>query len=288
VHNDTPRKQALQELYFHSADSVACTLTCAHPLKFWDLGRHATPRETARLQGFPETFVLPQRSCSRLFGNAVAVPCATHACSRLTAVDAEDGAAVPLRYIDLCAGIGGFALAVHATWPHAQCVGFSEILPAAVACYRANFPDAPALGDATKVAQWPLADLLVAGFPCQPFTSCQSAERRETHRSRDFFAVVLAAIQSSGASRVVLENVNTLPATGGHRWDALRQGLTDMGFALEWSVLDASHFGVPQARKRLYLAASRTGVPPRPMERETTRTRPTLRDILEDVATPPP
>ena len=81
VHNDTPRKQAFQELYFNSVRSVCNTLTCGHPIKFWDLRRHATPREHLRIQGFPDTFVVPSTNVVRLVGNAVAVPCATHACS---------------------------------------------------------------------------------------------------------------------------------------------------------------------------------------------------------------
>ncbi|MEC7001812.1 MAG: DNA cytosine methyltransferase, partial [Actinomycetota bacterium] len=80
VHNDTARRQARQDLYFHSVDSVCGTLTCSHALKFWDLGRIATPRELLRVQGFPENFVCPPTRVQRLVGNAVAVPCATHAC----------------------------------------------------------------------------------------------------------------------------------------------------------------------------------------------------------------
>ena len=62
----------------------------------------------------------------------------------------------PIGYLDLCAGIGGFACAMHRVAPEAaRCVGYSEILPAALECYARNFPDAPVLGDATAVARWP-------------------------------------------------------------------------------------------------------------------------------------
>ena len=59
VYRHNARKQCRQEMYYHSLDSVAATLTCSHGLKFWDLRRAATPRELARLQGFPESFRLP-------------------------------------------------------------------------------------------------------------------------------------------------------------------------------------------------------------------------------------
>ena len=53
----------------------------------------------------------------------------------------------PIGYLDLCAGIGGFACAMHRVAPEAaRCVGYSEILPAALECYARNFPDAPVLG----------------------------------------------------------------------------------------------------------------------------------------------
>ena len=98
VHDHTPRRHALQEFYFHSIESVAGTLTASHPIKLWDLKRRLSPRETARLQGFPEEFILPRCSYNKLIGNAVAVPCATHALSRVL-----DGS--EKTYVDLCAGI---------------------------------------------------------------------------------------------------------------------------------------------------------------------------------------
>lgn len=254
VHNDTPRKQAYQELYFHSLDSVCNTLTCRHPILFWDLRRRATPREHLRIQGFPDTFYAPQRSVVRLIGNAVAVPCAAHACSRVVDVSEVD-----VAHIDLCAGIGGFSCAMTLACPSTRCVGFSEIDPTATRCYVENFPDAPALGDAERVAEWPRCDVLTAGFPCQPFSCANSRRRRDTHAKRDFFHTVCDAIRLSGAQRIVLENVPTLLTVGRVRFDEMMQCLHSMGFVTEHSVLDAHHFGVPQYRKRLYIVGRRDG-----------------------------
>ena len=82
VHNETPRRQAYQEHVYVASWSVCGTLTCSHPVKLWDLGRSLTVRETMRVQGFPDTFVPPRARAQRLLGNAVAVPCAAHACAK--------------------------------------------------------------------------------------------------------------------------------------------------------------------------------------------------------------
>ena len=255
VHNNTARKQGLQELYFHSMRSVCCTLTCAHAIKFWDLERHATPRELLRLQGFPEGFRTPLSCVTRLVGNAIAVPCAVHACSCV--VDRNE---VELTHVDLCAGIGGFTCALSIACPGARCVGFSEINTAAIKSYRNNFPDVPELGDAeSETCRWPECDVLTAGFPCQPFSSSNSRARRNAHEKRDFFQTVVNAIKKTNAQRIVLENVQTLLTVGRERFESMTSQLRVMGFTIDYAVLNAMEFGVPQIRKRVYIIARRDG-----------------------------
>ena len=277
VVKDNKRRHMYQQHFYHSVNSVASTLICAHPLKLWDLRRYATPRETARLQGFPESFTLPATRYNKLFGNAVAVSCARFAASHVCDETEE------IRFVDVCAGIGGFHLGVTGACPRAKCVGFSEICPAATACYRANFPDAPVLGDATQAA-WPACDLLCAGFPCQPFSTCNTRTGREEHANRDFFLVVLDALRATGATRVVLENVPTLVFHGAERWAELQHTLSsELGFAIDYAVLNAHDFGLPQKRKRLYIVGRRDGVLPRPLEADkpVPEARPTLETILD-------
>lgn len=272
--DDTSKRQCLQELYFHASLSVASTLTCSHPLKFWDLRRHASPRELARVQGFPEECVLPRSRAVLLFGNAVAVPCAAHA---LRAATPDQS----LCHIDLCAGIGGFTWAARATRPQVTTTYASEVHPAALASYEDNFPDVIPLGDATVVTEWPYCDLLTAGFPCQPFSNASSRAKRSAHTRRDFFQTVLDAVRGTRATYVVLENVPQVATVGRARWTTLTTALEDDGFSIASAVLNAHDFGLPQIRRRLYLIARRDGVcaelpPPPPTTR---RTR--LVDVLE-------
>ena len=272
VHNDTPRKQAYQELYFHSAKSVVGTLTCSHPIKLWDLKRHLTPRDTARLQGFPETMTLPASSYCRLFGNAVSVKCAAFAISRVCEPHET------IRHLDLCSGIGGFSFAVGLQLPNASTVGFSEIMKAAKECYSQNFPGVPDLGDA-HTATWPECDLITAGFPCQPFSCSNSRARRKDHKSKDFYEVVVAAVSASRATRVVLENVSSFRTVGREKFQHLMKALEALGFYMSCEVLVGTDSGVPQRRRRLYMVGSRAA-PPLPWVRPSA-TPTTLHDILD-------
>tara|TARA_R110002072_G_scaffold265852_1_gene424750 strand:- start:760 stop:1743 length:984 start_codon:yes stop_codon:yes gene_type:complete len=247
-HTLDPRCCGRQELVFESAASRATTLT-RHPLKFWDVRRRATPRELARLQGFPETFVPPTACVTALFGNAVAVPCAAHA---LACVGAD--VVPPTTFLDLCSGIGGFHVAAKATWPDVRCVGASEIKKEAIRCYQTNFPGTPALGDLRGQTAWPSADLLTAGFPCQPFSRPLKTERA-THPDVCFYEHVLRVIDTVGPRMVVLENVRSMLRTGVEHLRAILQALEARGYHTAYGCLDASAFGLPQQRHRLYILA---------------------------------
>ena len=278
VHKADRRKSAEQQHVFESArDGVANTLTVAHPLKFWDLRRRATARETARLQGFPEGFALPRAAHNALFAKAVSVPVAA------SAVRSGARGGPPVRtFVDVCAGIGGFHLAVAAAGDAGdaapRCVGFSEICAQAARCYAANFPDAPALGSLFEAA-WPACDLVCMGFPCQPFSRCMQSAERASHRDRHVCEALPSILDATGARLVVLENVRSILTLGKEQLDFLERALAARGFAWTHRVLDSKDFGLPQTRKRLYILAARTHAP----EWEAhAPVRATLRSILEE------
>jgi DNA (cytosine-5)-methyltransferase 1 len=246
----------------------------------WDRRRYLTPRETARLQGFPDWVRLPSQYIP-LLGNAVAVPCAVHACRAAF----EDGI-VPRTMVDVCAGMGGFTVAAQQSVRTGvegvalQCLGFSETNKAAVAAYLDNFPHVPALGDMATVVTWPKCDLFLAGFPCQPFSN---STRRRKHPDRHAVHHVLRAIRSSHPLYLVLENVPGLLTNGAEVWDALMHALTsELGYTIAFATLNASDFGVPQHRKRIYIVGRRDGRPIR-LSSVPTPLRPacTLQSVLD-------
>jgi site-specific DNA-cytosine methylase len=280
VHKHDRRMSGKQELVFDSAGGRATSLT-SHTLKLWDRRRHASAREYARIQGFPECFLLPKHLVANLFGNAVAVPCAAHACRSVVGGESPP----PRTFLDLCSGIGGFHIAAQTAFPGIRCVGFCDVKPAAVECYRENFPDVPPLGDVKLVSEWPKADLLTAGFPCQPFSRACDIKVRARHKDRLFYEHVFDAIDASSPSYVVLENVRSLACpTGRPQLDAILNAFRSRGYQTDYRILDAADFGLPQQRHRIYIIArreettsGRLEILPAPSCDQTT-----LGDILQD------
>lgn len=255
VHKADRRKSADQQFVFESAGGVANTLTAHHPLKLWDLRRRATPRETARLQGFPEAFQLPGACYNQLFGKAVSVPVAEYAIRSLCG----DAAAHGVTFVDVCAGIGGFHLAATSAC-QAACVGYSEVCRNAQKCYELNFPGTPALGSLFD-AEWPRCDLVCMGFPCQPFSrSMQSIDRR-THGDRNVCEALPAILDATQATLVVLENVQSILTLGKEQMRFIASTLEARGFRFAYRVLNSADFGLPQTRKRLYIIAATTHQP---------------------------
>lgn len=277
VHKDNPRRQALQELYFHSLDGTCGTLTCSHPVSLWDLRRRLTARELSRLQGFPEEMTLPTTRTQKLFGNAVCVPCAAHAISHALSAYPKNRT---IRHFDMCSGIGGFSFALRQVAERSECVGFCEVEPHAIRCYTDNFPDSPPFGDAQEVSAWPTCDLFTAGFPCQPFSSANTRHKRATHASRNFVVTVCESISGTRATSVVLENIPNFRSVGAEQYEYLLHFFRTNGFSVDEAILNSAHYGVAQERKRLYIVASKSPFPAPFVPLPPPSRRAVLRDVV--------
>ncbi len=176
-----------------------------------------------------------------------------------------------IRFIDLFAGIGGtrlgFELACTEMGIVPECVFTSEIKPFAIQVYQQNFSDSTVCGDITKIKETeiPSFDFLLAGFPCQAFSAAGSRKGFLDTRGTLFFEIerILAAKQPQG---FLLENVEGLvnhdqldrSAPYGRTLETILEKLTGLGYYVSWKVLNASDFGVPQNRKRIYIIGSKT------------------------------
>ncbi|WP_051279232.1 DNA (cytosine-5-)-methyltransferase [Chitinilyticum aquatile] len=167
------------------------------------------------------------------------------------------------RFIDLFAGIGGLRKAFEQIG--GDCVFTSEWDSYAQTTYKANYPDQHALaGDITKVEAGavPDHDVLLAGFPCQPFSIAGVSKKNALGRAHGFadetqgtlFFDVARIIATKKPKAFLLENVkNLMSHDKGRTFDVIRRTLTDeLGYHIHVKVIDAQHF-VPQHRERIVI-----------------------------------
>lgn len=135
------------------------------------------------------------------------------------------------------------------------CVGFSEIDKYATKIYQKQFPHHENFGDITKINEkkLPNFDLFVGGFPCQAFSIAGKRKGFEDTRGTLFFDVA-RILKEKTPRLVLLENVKGLLShDGGRTFKTIITTLAELGYAVEWQVLNAKNFGVPQNRERVYI-----------------------------------
>lgn len=171
------------------------------------------------------------------------------------------------RFIDLFAGIGGIRLGFE---EHGgQCVFTSEWNPFAVKTYTANFGDDHEInGDITAVdaPDVPDHDVLLAGFPCQPFSIAGVSKKNALGRPHGFecttqgtlFFDVARIIAEKRPAAFLLENVKNLVSHDkGNTFRVICDTLKDeLGYQVHWKVIDGQHF-VPQHRERIIIVGFR-------------------------------
>ena len=155
------------------------------------------------------------------------------------------------------AGVGGFRAGLTRVGGF-QCVGHCEIDKYAEASYRAihdireeerYYPDARAI-DPDDLPQF---DLLCGGFPCQAFSNAGRRKGFADARGTLFFEIARLA-EAKRPRYLLLENVpGLLSHDHGKTFAAILSALDDLGYHVEWTVLNSKHFGVPQSRKRVFL-----------------------------------
>jgi len=156
----------------------------------------------------------------------------------------------------LFAGIGGIDLAF-------QQAGFeiafaNEIDKDACITYRNNFPGCNLIeGDIRKLNadDLPDVDVIVAGFPCQPFSVCGKQQGFKDDRGNLFFEI-MRIVDAKKPRIIFLENVaNLVEHDNGHTFNVIHNELAGRDYYIRYLVADACDYGVPQHRTRTYLLA---------------------------------
>lgn len=159
-----------------------------------------------------------------------------------------------IKIIDLFAGIGGIRTGFEEYG--CESVFSSEWDEPAQKTYQANFDEVP-YGDITKIdpEEIPPFDIILAGFPCQPFSQAGKKLGLADTRGTLFFDIA-KIVEKHKPSVVFLENVKRFKShDGGRTFETIKTILEDLGYEVHAKVLNAKDFGVPQNRERIYIVA---------------------------------
>lgn len=173
-----------------------------------------------------------------------------------------------IKFIDLFAGMGGFRVGLESALDELnikhECVLSSEIKPYAVKVYEENFGE-NVNGNIFKIDAYdiPDFDILLAGFPCQPFSNAGSRNGFSDTRGTLFFEIE-RILREKKPKYFILENVeglvthdsidNTLEI--GNTLTVILKTLELIGYNVSWKVFNLSDFGIPQTRKRIFIVGS--------------------------------
>ena len=170
-----------------------------------------------------------------------------------------------LKFIDLFAGIGGFHLALSNLG--ATCVFASEKDKFARQTYEENFDTAnfEFNDDIRKISpdQIPDHDVLCAGFPCQPFSQAglkKGFKDGEDSERGNLFYCILDILEAKKPRAFILENVRHLiKHDEGRTFDTIQKLLKEAGYSVQYQVLKASDYNIPQLRPRVFIVGFRGG-----------------------------
>lgn len=171
-------------------------------------------------------------------------------------------------FIDLFAGIGGLRRGFESIG--GRCVFTSEWDKYSQKTYAANFPndDHEINGDITKVnvVDIPAHDVLLAGFPCQPFSIAGVSKKNALGRAHGFadatqgtlFFDVARIIAHHRPAAFLLENVRNLVSHDkGRTFETIKAVLTEeLGYRIDWRIIDGRHW-TPQHRERIFIVGFR-------------------------------
>lgn len=160
------------------------------------------------------------------------------------------------NFIDLFCGTGGLRLGLEQALAEfdidSQCIMSAEIDKKACESYKLNFNEDP-YRDVKSISDLPKFDMLLAGFPCQAFSYAGKQKGFDDTRGTLFFEVA-RILKESKPKFFLLENVRGLVTHDkGKTFETIKNILNELGYGINYVLLNSSHFGVPQNRVRIYI-----------------------------------
>ncbi len=140
--------------------------------------------------------------------------------------------------------------------PYGECVFSSEIDKHAIRTYQTNFNETPS-GDIRLIPETeiPPHDIICAGFPCQTFSTAGKKQGFADTRGTLFHEIIRIAAYHK-PKLIFLENVrNLLRHDSGRTFEIILKSLESLKYTVYYSVLNASYYGIPQSRQRIYIVA---------------------------------
>jgi len=164
-------------------------------------------------------------------------------------------------FIDLFAGIGGFRIGLEKLG--GQCLGFSEIDKQAIKVYKRNYisylnKGELELGDITQISELPPdVDIFVGGVPCQPWSVAGCLKGFEDPRGKLWFDVI-RLVNNNRPKGFIFENVSGLASPKNREnLELILQEFKQIGYFVQWKILNAYDFGLPQNRDRVFIVGIR-------------------------------
>lgn len=159
-----------------------------------------------------------------------------------------------IKTISLFSGIGGLDLGFE--YAGFKVIWANDFDKYAVQSYKENVSDRIVLGDINEnLDAIPNHDVLLAGFPCQPFSTLGKLKGFDDERGTLFFTIKEILVKHK-TKVVVLENVrNMLTHDKGRTFKRMKDELEELGYVVYYDILDTQKFGIPHRRKRIFIVA---------------------------------
>lgn len=168
------------------------------------------------------------------------------------------------KFIDLFAGVGGIRLGLEQAFgkDNTECVMSSEIDKFAIKTYEANFGKEKMIGDIKTFDEKSMEDfnMILAGFPCQPFSKAGKEKGFKDERGELFFDII-RIMKEKRPEVVLLENVKGLKNHDeGRTFKVIMEELNQLNYHVHYKILNSKNFGLPQNRERIFIVCFRDEV----------------------------